>query len=64
MTTTTMPTASTADASTVDNRTTIGTILVTGGASGLGAATVDAVQAVGGSPLVLDLAAPSDGVPY
>ena len=64
MTTTTMPAASPADASTVDGRTTIGTILVTGGASGLGAATVDAVQAAGGSPLVLDLAAPSDGVPY
>ena len=64
MTTTTMPAASPADASTVDGRTTIGTILVTGGASGLGAATVEAVQAAGGSPLVLDLAAPSDGVPY
>src|SRR5215218_1785662 len=64
MTTTTMPDASTADISPVDGRTRLGTILVTGGASGLGAATVDAVRTAGGSPLVLDLAAPTDGVPY
>ncbi|HKF87094.1 MAG TPA: SDR family oxidoreductase [Propionibacteriaceae bacterium] len=64
MTTTTMPDASTADISPVDGRTRLGTILVTGGASGLGAATVEAVRTAGGSPLVLDLAAPTDGVPY
>ena len=44
--------------------TTLGTILVTGGASGLGAATVAAVRSAGGSPLVIDLAAPADDVPY
>ncbi len=33
-------------------------VLVTGGASGLGAATVEAVRAEGGTPLVLDRAAP------
>ncbi|HKF89074.1 MAG TPA: SDR family oxidoreductase [Propionibacteriaceae bacterium] len=64
MTTTTMSSTSTADASPVDGRTRLGTILVTGGASGLGAATVDAVRTAGGSPLVLDLAAPAGGVPY
>ena len=42
--------------------TTVGTILVTGGASGLGAATVNAVSAAGGTPLVLDLQRPADGV--
>jgi NAD(P)-dependent dehydrogenase (short-subunit alcohol dehydrogenase family) len=35
---------------------TLGTVLVTGGASGLGAATVQAVAAAGGSPVVLDRA--------
>jgi NAD(P)-dependent dehydrogenase (short-subunit alcohol dehydrogenase family) len=33
---------------------TLGTVLVTGGASGLGAATVQAVMAAGGRPVVLD----------
>ncbi len=42
-------------------RAALGTILVTGGASGLGAATVAAVRAAGGSPLVLDRTSPSDG---
>jgi NAD(P)-dependent dehydrogenase (short-subunit alcohol dehydrogenase family) len=36
----------------------IGTVLVTGGCSGLGAATVRAVHAAGGRPLVLDLNPP------
>jgi NAD(P)-dependent dehydrogenase (short-subunit alcohol dehydrogenase family) len=40
----------------------LGTILVTGGASGLGAATVSAVSAAGGTPLVLDLHRPPDGI--
>jgi NAD(P)-dependent dehydrogenase (short-subunit alcohol dehydrogenase family) len=40
----------------------LGTILVTGGASGLGAATVRAVSAAGGTPLVLDLQRPADGI--
>ena len=42
----------------------IGTVLVTGGASGLGAAVVDAVAAAGGKPAVLDRTAPRDGVPF
>ena len=37
----------------------LGNVLITGGASGLGAATVDAVLAAGGRPLVLDRNAPS-----
>lgn len=37
----------------------LGNVLVTGGASGLGAAVVDAVHKAGGRPLVLDKAAPS-----
>ncbi len=41
----------------------LGTILITGGASGLGAATVAAVQAAGGRPLVLDRATPQLDVP-
>jgi NAD(P)-dependent dehydrogenase (short-subunit alcohol dehydrogenase family) len=40
----------------------LGTVLVTGGASGLGAAVVDAVAAHGGTPVVLDLAVAADGV--
>lgn len=36
----------------------LGTVFVTGGASGLGAAVVDAVLAGGGTPAVLDRAAP------
>jgi NAD(P)-dependent dehydrogenase (short-subunit alcohol dehydrogenase family) len=42
----------------------LGTILITGGASGLGAATVAAVRAAGGRPLVLDLAAGAPDVPH
>jgi NAD(P)-dependent dehydrogenase (short-subunit alcohol dehydrogenase family) len=45
-------------------QTKLGSILVTGGASGLGAATVSSVRSAGGRPLVLDLAAPADDVPY
>jgi NAD(P)-dependent dehydrogenase (short-subunit alcohol dehydrogenase family) len=37
----------------------LGQVLVTGGASGLGAAVVHAVHELGGRPLVLDKAAPS-----
>lgn len=39
-----------------------GTVLITGGASGLGAATVAAVRAAGGRPIVLDRI-PAPGVP-
>jgi len=50
-----MPTASTTP-------TPLGRTLITGGASGLGAAVADAVAAAGGSPIVLDLKV--DGSPY
>ncbi|HEU4450352.1 MAG TPA: SDR family oxidoreductase [Gaiellaceae bacterium] len=42
----------------------IGTVLVTGGSSGLGAAVVAAVGEAGGMPLVLDRAPPPDGAAY
>jgi NAD(P)-dependent dehydrogenase (short-subunit alcohol dehydrogenase family) len=42
----------------------LGTILITGGSSGLGAATVEAVRAAGGTPLVLDRVAPVEGVAH
>lgn len=42
----------------------IGTIYVTGGASGLGAALVTAVEEHGGHPVVLDRQAPAGDVPY
>jgi NAD(P)-dependent dehydrogenase (short-subunit alcohol dehydrogenase family) len=42
---------------TVDG-TKVGTVLVTGGSSGLGAATVEAVRAAGGRPVVLDRVPP------
>jgi NAD(P)-dependent dehydrogenase (short-subunit alcohol dehydrogenase family) len=41
-----------------------GTVLVTGGSSGLGAAVVEAVTKAGGRPYVLDLVPPAEGVPY
>lgn len=39
----------------------LGTVIVTGGSSGLGAAVAEAVAAEGGTPVVLDRVAPSDG---
>jgi NAD(P)-dependent dehydrogenase (short-subunit alcohol dehydrogenase family) len=42
----------------------LGTVLVTGGSSGLGAAVVAAVQEEGGTPVVLDIKAPQDGVAF
>lgn len=44
--------------------TSLGNVLISGGASGLGAATVDAVLAEGGRPLVLDRARPPADVPH
>ncbi|MBA8824857.1 NADP-dependent 3-hydroxy acid dehydrogenase YdfG [Saccharopolyspora lacisalsi] len=42
----------------------LGNILITGGASGLGAATVQAVRDNGGTPLVLDRNSPSEPVEH
>lgn len=42
----------------------LGTVVVTGGASGLGAAVAAAIAAEGGTPVVLDLHAPADGLPW
>ena len=42
----------------------LGTVLITGGASGLGAAVARAVAANGGTPVVLDVNAPVDGVEH
>jgi len=42
----------------------LGNVLITGGSSGLGAATVDAVLAGGGQPLVLDRVPPHEVVPF
>jgi NAD(P)-dependent dehydrogenase (short-subunit alcohol dehydrogenase family) len=41
-----------------------GTVIVTGGASGLGAAVAAAVQAAGGTPVVLDVNPPGDGLAF
>jgi NAD(P)-dependent dehydrogenase (short-subunit alcohol dehydrogenase family) len=42
----------------------LGTVIVTGGASGLGAAVAAAVAAEGGTPVVLDIKPPHDGLAY
>ena len=42
----------------------LGTVFVTGGASGLGAAVVEAVGAAGGTPAVLDRRPPANGAAY
>ena len=40
----------------------LGTVIVTGGSSGLGAAVARAVDEAGGTPVVLDMAEPADGL--
>ena len=45
-------------------RSELGTVLVTGGASGLGAAVAAAVRDEGGVPVVLDLKPPADGLAF
>ena len=42
----------------------LGTVLVTGGASGLGAAVAAAVRDEGGTPVVLDVKEPPDGLAF
>lgn len=42
----------------------LGTVIVTGGASGLGAAVAAAVEREGGTPVVLDLNRPADGLAF
>jgi NAD(P)-dependent dehydrogenase (short-subunit alcohol dehydrogenase family) len=42
----------------------LGTVYVSGGASGLGAAVVDAVRDIGGVPAVIDLAQPAGDTAY
>jgi NAD(P)-dependent dehydrogenase (short-subunit alcohol dehydrogenase family) len=42
----------------------VGTVLVTGGASGLGAAVAEAVREAGGTPVVLDRRPPGGGVDH
>jgi 2-dehydro-3-deoxy-L-rhamnonate dehydrogenase (NAD+) len=42
----------------------LGTVLVTGGASGLGAAVAEAIRDEGGTPIVLDVKEPSDGLAF
>jgi NAD(P)-dependent dehydrogenase (short-subunit alcohol dehydrogenase family) len=39
----------------------LGVVIVTGGSSGLGAAVIEHVAAAGGTPVVMDVAAPSNG---
>jgi NAD(P)-dependent dehydrogenase (short-subunit alcohol dehydrogenase family) len=48
----------------VSSTTNLGTVIVTGGASGLGAAVADAVAGAGGTPVVLDRRAPSSAYRY
>src|SRR4051812_50023466 len=54
------PLSAVADRS-VDAEVALGTVLVTGGSSGLGRAVADAVARAGGTPVILDLAAPEAG---
>jgi NAD(P)-dependent dehydrogenase (short-subunit alcohol dehydrogenase family) len=47
-----------------EDRPPLGTVIVTGGASGLGEAVARAVAAAGGTPVVFDLATPSSGFAF
>src|SRR3712207_2724587 len=42
----------------------LGTVIVTGGSSGLGQAVAHAVRDAGGTPVVLDLNPPQDGLAF
>ena len=42
----------------------VGNVVITGGSSGLGAATAEAVAAQGGTPLILDRSSPAGKYPY
>jgi NAD(P)-dependent dehydrogenase (short-subunit alcohol dehydrogenase family) len=42
----------------------VGNVIITGGSSGLGAATAEAVAAQGGTPLILDRSSPVGKYPY
>src|SRR4051794_8568578 len=42
----------------------LGTVIVTGGASGLGAAVAAAVRDAGGTPVVLDVNEPAEGIAF
>src|SRR3954469_8874391 len=55
------PTAAAPTETTINPPVALGTVIVTGGASGLGRAVAARVAAAGGTPVVLDLAAPVDG---
>jgi NAD(P)-dependent dehydrogenase (short-subunit alcohol dehydrogenase family) len=48
----------------VDSENGLGTVLVTGGSSGLGAAIAAAVRDEGGTPVVIDLNPPLDGIAF
>jgi NAD(P)-dependent dehydrogenase (short-subunit alcohol dehydrogenase family) len=52
------------DSATATSPMPLGEVLVTGGASGLGAAVAEAIARAGGSPIVLDRKAPHDGLQW
>jgi NAD(P)-dependent dehydrogenase (short-subunit alcohol dehydrogenase family) len=64
MTATTTPSQSTVPATSHLTPRPVGTVFVTGGSSGLGAALVDVLTAAGGTPAVLDVAEPRADVPF
>lgn len=50
--------------SALSDRPPLGTVIVTGGSSGLGAAVAEAVERAGGAPVVFDLAPPPNGYAF